>query len=234
MRRCASRTAARRPPLPCRPIEVLRDFVGGAGDGRFTRPGSEVMVGVDTRHIALASAAQRLLDIADADAVDYPPPSGRTARPQMIARTIICTAIAGLVAKAVPVGTCAAAIRTGSLVHALGSSTPWARRRLGQVQSTLDERVAAARHIGGEHLDLAVRDLARRAGVLTADAARGLALLQETGLVDVATRSCANNPRIRASTSDSDEAQSPNVVSIDATAIKRLSPRFEVVRPIVL
>jgi hypothetical protein len=69
---------------------------------------------------------------------------------------------------------------------------------------------------------------------LTADAPRGLAELQETGLVDASTRSCANNPLIRTSTSDSDEAQSPSIVSIDAPTIKRLSLRFEVVRPIAL
>ena len=41
-----------------------------------------------------------------------------------------------------------------------------------------------ARYIGCEHADLAVGDLAGRAGVLTADAARGLALLEKTSFVD--------------------------------------------------
>ena len=40
------------------------------------------------------------------------------------------------------------------------------------------------RDIGREHADLAVGDLARRAGVLPSHAARGLALLQKTGLVN--------------------------------------------------
>jgi hypothetical protein len=41
-----------------------------------------------------------------------------------------------------------------------------------------------ARRIGRKHPDLAVGDFARRAGVLTSDTARGLALLEETRLVD--------------------------------------------------
>src|SRR4029078_5788482 len=40
------------------------------------------------------------------------------------------------------------------------------------------------RHIGGEHPDLAVRDLTRRARVLSRNSARGLALLQKAGFVD--------------------------------------------------
>src|SRR3954453_18744479 len=40
------------------------------------------------------------------------------------------------------------------------------------------------RDIGREHADLAVGDLARRTGVLPSHAARGLALLQKTGLVN--------------------------------------------------
>ena len=44
--------------------------------------------------------------------------------------------------------------------------------------------MAMARHIGGEHADLAVRDLAGRARILAGDAAAGLALLEEPGLVE--------------------------------------------------
>src|SRR6476646_5356499 len=40
------------------------------------------------------------------------------------------------------------------------------------------------RHIGGEHPDLTVRDLTRRARVLSRNSARGLALLQKAGFVD--------------------------------------------------
>ena len=44
--------------------------------------------------------------------------------------------------------------------------------------------MAVARHIGGEHADLAIGDLAGRTGVLPADAAGRLALLEKTGLID--------------------------------------------------
>jgi hypothetical protein len=47
-----------------------------------------------------------------------------------------------------------------------------------------DEGMAVARHIGGEHADLAIGDLARRTRVLARNPARRLALLQEAGLVD--------------------------------------------------
>jgi hypothetical protein len=40
------------------------------------------------------------------------------------------------------------------------------------------------RHIAGEHSDLAIGDLARRASVLACDPARGLALFQKAGLID--------------------------------------------------
>jgi hypothetical protein len=55
---------------------------------------------------------------------------------------------------------------------------------LGQVETPVDEGVALGGHIGGEDADLAIGDLAGRAGVLPSDAARRLALLQKAGLVD--------------------------------------------------
>jgi hypothetical protein len=48
----------------------------------------------------------------------------------------------------------------------------------------IDEGVAARRDIAGENADLAVGDLACRAGVLPGDAAGRFALFQEAGLVD--------------------------------------------------
>jgi hypothetical protein len=54
---------------------------------------------------------------------------------------------------------------------------------LGQVQSPVDEGVAVPGHVGREHPDLAVGDLAGRAGVLARDAAGRPALLEEAGLV---------------------------------------------------
>lgn len=44
--------------------------------------------------------------------------------------------------------------------------------------------MTVARNVGGEDADLAVCDLARRTGVLPRHAARRLALLEKTGLVD--------------------------------------------------
>lgn len=55
---------------------------------------------------------------------------------------------------------------------------------LGQVQSSIDKGMAASRHIGGEHADLAVRYLASRTGILARDAAGCPALLEEAGLID--------------------------------------------------
>jgi hypothetical protein len=54
---------------------------------------------------------------------------------------------------------------------------------LGQVERPIDEGVAVARYVGREDADLAVGDLARRAGVLARHAAGGLALFEEAGLV---------------------------------------------------
>ncbi len=55
---------------------------------------------------------------------------------------------------------------------------------LRQIKRPVDESMAMARHICGEHADLAVGDLARRASVLPRHSARRPALLQKTGFVD--------------------------------------------------
>ena len=55
---------------------------------------------------------------------------------------------------------------------------------LGQVEPAIDEGVASIRHVSGEHTNLTVGDLARRAGVLPLHAAGSGALLEKTGLVD--------------------------------------------------
>src|SRR5208282_4369215 len=57
--------------------------------------------------------------------------------------------------------------------HACGIVRPCLR----QVECPVDEGMAVTRHIGREHADLAVGDLARRARVLACNAARRLALL---------------------------------------------------------
>src|ERR1019366_5645146 len=55
---------------------------------------------------------------------------------------------------------------------------------LRKIQRTIDERMTVARNVGSEDSDLAVRDLARRTGVLPCHPARLLALLEKAGLVD--------------------------------------------------
>lgn len=86
----------------------------------------------------------------------------------MIARSVIFTASAGLVANAVPSG------------QACRISGP----ALRQVKRTVDESMALGRDISGEHADLAIGHLAGRPGVLAPHAARCLALFQKSGLVD--------------------------------------------------
>jgi hypothetical protein len=55
---------------------------------------------------------------------------------------------------------------------------------LWQIECPIDEGMTVPRHIGGEHPDLAVRDLTCRARVLARNSARGLALFQKAGFVD--------------------------------------------------
>jgi hypothetical protein len=55
---------------------------------------------------------------------------------------------------------------------------------LWQIQGTIDEGMAMPRDIRSEHADLAIRNLAGRTGVLTTNAARGVALLEKAALID--------------------------------------------------
>ena len=55
---------------------------------------------------------------------------------------------------------------------------------VGQIERTVDEGMAVTRHVAGEHPDLAVRNLARRARVLPRHSARCLALLEKAGFID--------------------------------------------------
>jgi len=55
---------------------------------------------------------------------------------------------------------------------------------LGQIQRTVDEGMAVARDQRREHANLAVRDLARRAGVLPPHATGCPALLEKSGLIN--------------------------------------------------
>src|SRR3712207_7598848 len=65
-------------------------------------------------------------------------------------------------------------------------------------RSTLFPSTTLFRSVGGEHADLAVRDLARRAGVLARDAAGALALLEKAGFVDHQHRVCVGQHLQRA------------------------------------
>jgi len=55
---------------------------------------------------------------------------------------------------------------------------------LRKIQRAVDESMTVARNAGREDADLAVRDLARRTGVLTRHAARRFALFEKAGLID--------------------------------------------------
>jgi len=70
------------------------------------------------------------------------------------------------------------------LWHMGGGASGWITRpEFRQIQRAVDEGMAVRRGIGGKHADLAVGDLARRAGVLTRHTTGGLALLEEAGFI---------------------------------------------------
>ena len=69
--------------------------------------------------------------------------------------------------------------------HVRGFQTIWIIGPfLRKIQRAIDERMAMTRNIGGEHADLAVRNLACRTGVLPRHAARRLTLLEKASLID--------------------------------------------------
>ena len=129
------------------------------------------MIGIDPKHIALASAPQCYLDSANpVDAVGRDPGERHACRDRPLDH---------------PDGE----PRLGGKGRAVGHMRLHHPRRvvcpgLRQIQRPVDEGMAAARHVGGEHSDLAIGDLARRSGVLTADTAGRAALLEEASLVD--------------------------------------------------
>ena len=55
---------------------------------------------------------------------------------------------------------------------------------LRQIKRPIDEGMAMARHVGGEHTDLAIGDLACRTRILPRHPARCLALLEEPGFIN--------------------------------------------------
>jgi len=125
----------------------------------------------DPEHVALARSAQSRLDLAHAvDAVGGDP-GERHARLER------------------PLDHRDRDRRLGGEVQVVGhvSGTPAIRLigpAPGQVELAIDEGVAAIGHVGGEHADLAVGDLACRAGVLPLHPAGRGALLEKAGLVD--------------------------------------------------
>ncbi len=128
------------------------------------------MIGSDAKHIALAGPAQHPFNCANAiDAIGGDPGERRR--------------------------------RDGALDHGDGESWLGCESRflrdmgrlharriicpcLWQIKRPVDEGMAMPRDITGEDADLAVRDLARRAGILPPNATRSLALLQESGFIE--------------------------------------------------
>jgi hypothetical protein len=176
----------------------------------------------DPEHVALARPAQDLLDRAHAvDAVRRCPSAlgrsvlaeaaaagsrGANGTPALSARSIMPTAIAGPSAppsrrRSLRERMIGAADHGGG-AHVLGhiSGTPAAwlvGPVLGQVQPAIDEGMPTTGHVGGEHADLAVGDLAGRAGVLPLHAAGGGALLEKAGRGCVPARPVAATARDR-------------------------------------
>ena len=126
----------------------------------------------DAEHVALARAAQRHFDRAHpVDGVRSHPGEGRARR---ASRARPCRARDA---------------RLGGEPDRVGDVGRRAPRgivgpALGQVERAVDEGVPVPRHVGREDADLAVGDPAGGTGVLPRDAAGGLALLEEAGLVD--------------------------------------------------
>jgi hypothetical protein len=129
------------------------------------------MGGVHAEHVALAGAPEGSLDVADAvDRVPGYPAKGHPRRDGPLDHR--CGQL-GL-------GPEGCSSRNMGRGHAGLIICP----DLGQIKRPVDERMAVARDVGGKHANLAVRDLARRPGVLAPDPARGPTLLEKAGLVD--------------------------------------------------
>ena len=123
------------------------------------------MCAVDAEHIALALPAQHHLDLAHTvDAVGRHPGEGHARRDGSLDYR---SGELGLGRK----GHILRHVRRGPAHRVV-------RPGFRQVKRTVDEGMTLAGDISGKYPDLAVGDLARRAGVLPADPARGLALLE--------------------------------------------------------
>ena len=129
------------------------------------------MIGGDAQDIALAGLAQRGLDLARAI---------HAVRRNKRERHLCGDRARDHLARDLGFRRKTHFVRHMRRLQAFGIVRPFLR----QIKRPVDEGMAVARHIGGEHADLAIGDLARRARVLARNPARRLALLQKAGLVD--------------------------------------------------
>ena len=149
----------------------MGDLLGGAGNRPLAMPGTKVVVGVDAEHVALAGASQGRFDVTDAiDAIGRHPGEGYVGTDGALDHAQGQAGLGGKIRLRRHMGGC----------HA----NPVLRPGFGQIKRPVDEGVAMPRDVGRKDADLAVRDLAGRARVLAGDAAAGLALLEEPGLVE--------------------------------------------------
>ena len=136
-------------------------------------PGSKYMRAADPQDIAFACATQLLFDVTIPYRIACNPLEWD--RRGHGACSHSRPASFGLVAKPVSGG------------HVCGFLAIWIIGPFGpsrKIQRAVDESMTVARNVGREDADLAVRDLARRASVLTRYAARRLALFEKAGLID--------------------------------------------------
>src|SRR5258705_425033 len=164
-------SGSRRQTLPVGRASRPGDVFGLAGDRLPLAPGLKHMTAADPEHVAFACPAEVLFEVANTvDGITGNPPEWyrRGYRACDHSRRKLWFG-------------CKAGIGR----HVGGFQAIWiVGPFLRKIQRTIDECVTVARNVGDEDADLAVRDLARRTSVLPRHAARRLALLEKTGLVD--------------------------------------------------
>ena len=161
----------RREAPPRGRFNALCEVFGGAGSCWRHAPGCKMMIGRDTKYISLFGPAQGALNGADAvDAVSSDPRERDIGRDRAFDH-LHCK---GRLGRKVP------AFRNVAPGHASRVVGPG----LWQVKRPVDKGVPSGRYISGEIANLAVGDLPRRPRILTAYAARRLALFEKASLVD--------------------------------------------------
>ena len=157
--------------LPGNWFKLSRDLLGGAGNDRLARRGTEVVIRFNPQNIAFAGSAKRQFDVPDTIHGICCDPRERHFGGQRTLYHLNGERWLG---------------GEGHSVRNMGCRKPRriAGPALGQIQSAIDKSMPTSRHIGGEHANLAVRYLAGRTGILTCDATRRFALFEETGLID--------------------------------------------------